>query len=160
MVFVALLLLSGGTLLYAGSQAQTTPDTSDLCTLPENYEEASRENNLSLIRLFGLLGGDGVLDREQRNAPLYFQQVQSMRTYYERQTDRLPDCLQSLNNAYIRTLSATQDVLTYNIAMRAYPQQADRYMRKANAARPDLNTEFAVISDFYNRLGAGDGVLP
>jgi hypothetical protein len=156
--FFPVLLLS--LLLLPGLPQTGQAQTDDTCTLPELYDETSRENNLSLIRLFGMLGNDGVLDREQENAALYFEQMRSMRTYYERQSETLPDCLQAINTAYIRTLSAAQDVLTYNIAMRAWPQRADGYRHDASDARADLNTEFSIISDFYRQIESSGGVLP
>ncbi|MEL6406622.1 MAG: hypothetical protein AAFR81_19790 [Chloroflexota bacterium] len=119
----------------------------DTCVLPENYNEAAGENISSMIRVFAFLGDDGLWDGEPDNINLYFSALVSTRQYYEDARDTLPTCAQDLNDAYIRTTTAMSDVLAYNWAIQANPQNANFFVARADAAKDDLNAAWASLSD-------------
>lgn len=119
----------------------------DTCVLPENYNEAAGENITSMIRMFAFLGDDGIWDSNPDNLNLYFTMLVSTRQYYEDARATLPACAQDLNDAYIRTTSAMSDVLAYNWALQANPDNSAIFEVRANAAKDDLNAEWSALSD-------------
>lgn len=122
------------------TQAQDEP-----CIIPENYNEAAGENQVNMLRLFTFVGNDGVWDTNPDSISLYYSMLQSVRQYYERQHDILPNCAHDLNFAYIRTTTAMQDVLALNWAIQANPDDTTLITR-ANRAKTYLNNAWADLS--------------
>lgn len=139
-VLVLVLLLSAGT----SSVAQTT------CTVNSNYLEAIDENQRSLLNVFGMVNAPASPVADPETAGTYFMMLISIRHYHEDQSDLLPDCAQSVNDAYLRTISASQDVITLLIARSALPDDVSRFNRRIRDAQTYLADTWLKFSEVHS----------
>ena len=136
--------------LLGMAQPQSQPVAS--CSVPANYYEAVNENNLTLLKVLGMVNSPSSPLDEINTAYLYYATLISVRHYHEDIRPNLPDCAQELNLVTIETISASQDAVAMLIAQRSNPEQR-RYESRLKQAVDHLNETWQVLGPLSSQTG-------
>lgn len=147
---VLALILGASSFVYVYAQKDDAA-----CHLDDNYREANQENLTAFLRIFAFLGNDGVWDAYPETIGLYYRLLASMRTFYDDADADLPFCAHPINDQYIAVIIHMNDVLAYNWAIQAYPDESI-YISRANEAKQELNTAWQQLSDLNEALILND----
>jgi len=116
-----------------------------ICSLPSHQEEAFNENLFMLVKTLSFIHSERTPLENPRTLGLYHSLMISMRGYHEDQRGQIPECAQGLNEAYVQTITATQDVLGLMMAEKLNPN-VKRYQSRLEAAKMDLNEQWKSFS--------------
>lgn len=129
------------------AQESTTENEDEPCGISFAYQEAIDENRHSLTRitLMAATGGNSPLT-EPDTIRLFYRQMLSMRQYHEEMRERLPECAQDINDAYIGAITAAQDILAFGLAHFAIPEDTLRNQAYVVDAQEYLQEQWARVN--------------
>lgn len=76
----------------------------------------------------------------------YYMMLLSIRHYHEAQHEELPECARSLNQAYIKTIAASQDVMALTMAWQENPE-TERYESRVAQATEHLDQQWQELAE-------------
>lgn len=105
------------TVMLSLTQSSGIAQTSVSCEVPFSYIEAVQENTHSLLKTLDMSTAAESPLQDAEIVVVYAAMLISTRNYHEEVHNTLPACAQSFNRVMIETISATQDVLTFFLAL-------------------------------------------
>jgi hypothetical protein len=153
--FALILIVFAGLKIYwflNPVQEQIEPDDSNIevlssqnCRVSQNYAEAVNENTFTLLKLLSIISTEPSPLKIEDLFPSYYPMLLSTRHYHEDIHQELPTCARSLNQTYINTLTAYQDVLALILAEQTYPDNR-RYETRLQQAKEHLNEQWQTVA--------------
>lgn len=146
-IVLVLATLGGAMPAHLTVDAQQTPQ---VCEVSENEAEFFAENQqFVLLEVITIQGTTSIYDSSQRAADDYTL-FANLRRGHEIVGETLTDCAVPLNAAYIRTISAMQDVLAAKLMQSANPGNlADSRVR---SSLNHLSEAFSDLSDLSQTI--------
>lgn len=141
-----LVLVLGGACSDLDQQDEVEEQQEEVCQVTANYQESLEENGGTLLKLLALINSEPSLLDENETFGSYYTMLASTRRYHEDINSDLPPCARPLNQAYIKTISATQDVLAFKLALNVMPE-IQRAETRWQLAKEHLNDRWELLSD-------------
>lgn len=139
-------LVGGCSALTPGSVAEEPPPTPSPCTIDETLAETFDEGTFSLVKVLSLTGTRPTPLADAETRAVFLAMLVSTRHYHEEIAQQVPDCARAYNQAFIRTIAATQDVLAYQMARQLDPENG-RLESQLQQARSHLDSQWAILAE-------------
>lgn len=112
------------------------------CLISANFDEALGENHDSLFRILLLLTTRAEPLSDPSTIGLYHAQLVSIRQFHEDMVTELPECAQPVNQQFIATVTAAQDVITNILLLNLNPDFPRAYNNRLEQSREYLATAY------------------